>query len=333
MAKRTTQSDASMPLTGHLDELRIRLMWAIGGLVPLLLVCLWFGERLLLLVTQPAKEALRDAGQPAALLGLGPLEVFGAYMKLSLIATVVLGSPWLMFQLWRFVSPGLHRHERRFVYFLLPLSAVLTAAGVFLLYRFILPVMLSWLVTFGTGIGHGGPATAPAPEGLTFPAAPVLDADPVAPKVGEQWVNTRLMALRVCVAVAKDGTPDVRSLTLHKDAGIVQQFSVEKYVSLLLTMTLAFAAAFQAPIVTLLLGWVGLIDQKFIAKFRRHAVFVCAIVAAFITPGDPASMIMMWVPLVLLYELGGILLRLFPASRVAGKIERPPEDDDGAGEG
>lgn len=321
-----------MPLTGHLDELRKRLMWAIGGLLPLLLISLAFGEKLLLLMTTPAKTALREAGQPSTLLGLGPLEVFGAYMKLSLIATVVVGSPWLLFQVWRFVSPGLHRHERRFVYFLLPLSAILTAGGVFLLYRFILPVMLSWLVGFGTGIGQGVPAAAAMPEGVVLPSVPVLDTDPPSPTVGQQWINLRLMSQRICIGVGTDGTPDIRSLTLHKEAGIIQQFSVEKYVGLLLTMTLGFAAAFQAPIVTLLLGWVGIIDQKSIARFRRHAIFVCAIVAAMITPGDPASMIMMWVPLVLLYELGGLLLRAFPASRVAGKIGPEPEDD-GAGEG
>jgi len=318
-----------MPLTAHLDELRTRLARALLGLVPLMLVCLYFGEKLLLVLTEPAREALRAAGQPATLLGLGPLEVFGAYMKVSLIAAIVIGSPWIMYQIWRFVSPGLHQHEKRFVYFLLPLSAVLTAAGVVLLYRFILPVTLSWLVTFGTGIGHMHPAQAALPADVTLPSLPILDADPPAPTVGQTWINRTLQKQRVCVGEF-EGKPDVLSIELHRDAGIIQHFSVEKYVSMLLTLTLAFSLAFQAPIVTLLLGWVGIIDQKFLKKYRRYAVFVCAIIAALITPGDPASMIMMWIPLLLLYELGGLLLRFFPASRVAGKLA---VTDDGAGEG
>jgi sec-independent protein translocase protein TatC len=107
--------------------------------------------------------------------------------------------------------------------------------------------------------------------------------------------------------------------------GAVSELRISEYIKLLLSMTLAFAAAFQAPVVVLLLGWSGIINQQVLAKFRRHAILVCAIAAAMLTPGDPASMILMLIPLYLLYELGGLLLRWFPASRVAGK--RPKDDD------
>ena len=71
----------------------------------------------------------------------------------------------------------------------------------------------------------------------------------------------------------------------------------------------------------LLLGWVGLVDQTFLKKHRKHAVFATAIVAAALTPGDIWSMVLMWVPLYLLFELGFLLLRWFPASKVGQRSE------------
>ncbi|MFA6045726.1 MAG: twin-arginine translocase subunit TatC [Phycisphaerales bacterium] len=327
--ERSDPAPHHMPLTQHLEELRSRIIWALLGLIPIFAVSLFFGDQLVQFLVQPALHALREAGQPDTLQGISPLDVFSSYMKVSVIVAAIVGSPWLLYQLWRFVAPGLHMHERRFVYFLLPLSGVLTLSGVVFLYKAILPLMLSWLVTFGTGVGESHPRVEPLPQGVTLAHVPVLAADPPAPAIGDEWVNTTLNSRRVCIGKKTDGTADVLSATLHRDATIVQQFSIASYIGLLFTLTLAFAAAFQAPVVVLLLGWVGIVDRAFLKKYRRYAIFICGIIAAMITPGDPGSMIMMWVPLVLLYELGGVLLRVFPASRVAG----PKPADDGAGEG
>ncbi|MDX2131081.1 MAG: twin-arginine translocase subunit TatC [Planctomycetota bacterium] len=324
-AQKANQSH--MPLGDHLEELRRRLIWALAGLLPIAMVALGFGSYLLAFLVEPAKSALRDAGQPDMLIGTGPLETFATYMKVSLIAAVIVGSPWIIYQLWRFVAPGLHRHEKRFVYFLLPLSALLTATGLVFLFRIILPVMLGWLVGFGATIGAATASSAAVGADVVVPSVPLLEADPTDPAPGALWFNRTLMELRICV-----GTPEereIRAVSMHRQSGIVQQYRVSEYVSLLLTLTLAFAAAFQAPVIVLLLGWVGLIDQAFIAKYRRHAVLICAVLAAVLMPGDPLSMILMWIPLMLLYELGGVLLRIFPAARVAG----PAPSDDGAGEG
>lgn len=320
---------AFMPLGDHLEELRKRLLLAVGGLLPLFCVALAFGKPLLGFLLGPPRAALRAAGQHDNFTALGPLETLGAYLKVSTIAAVVVGTPWFLYQLWKFVQPGLYRHERRYVYFLLPMSALLTFTGVVFLYRIILPIMLTWLVAFGSDIGASTPDTTPVPAGITLPSVPVLDADPPIESLqpGNEWVNKTLLERRVCVSVA-DGKAEIFSMPLRKDTLIVQQFSVEKYVSLLFTLTLAFAVVFQAPVVVLLLGWVGLIDQKFLSTYRRHAILACLVIAAFISPGDPTSLVLMWLPLIALYELGGFLLRVFPAHRVAG-----PRDTAGEGEG
>lgn len=309
----------SMSLGDHLEELRARLLYALLGLMPIFGVSLMFGKSILAFLLRPAERALLAAGQPDEFLGLGPLEVLGAYLKVSVVITVVLGTPWVLYQLWKFVAPGLYMHERRYVYFLLPLSAVLTVSGVYFLYRVILPVMLAWLIAFGTDIGARGRETADLPKDVTLRSVPVLAADPPAKdlKVGDEWVNTSLLQRRVCVGV-RDGVPDILAENLRKESPIVQQFSIEKYVSLLFTLTLAFAGIFQVPVVVLLLGWVGLIDHTFVRTYRKHAILACAVVAALISPGDPASLVLLWAPLVVLWELGGVLLRLFPAHKVAG---------------
>lgn len=317
---------AYMPLGDHLEELRKRIFLAIAGLLPIAMVAMGFGSYLLAFLVEPAKAALRKAGQPDLLIQTGPLEAFGTYMKVSLIAAVVVGSPWVFYQFWRFVAPGLYRHEKRFVYFLLPLSTLLTSLGLVFLFRVILPVVLTWLVGFGTTLGASPTKTLPTPEGLVLPTVPVLEADPPEPGAGQMWFNNALMELRVCVRADESGR-EIRAISMHREAGIVQQYRVSEYVSLLLTLTLAFAGAFQTPVVVLLLGWVGLIKPADLNRFRRHAILVCAILAAVLMPGDPLSMVLMWLPLMGLYELGGILLRVFPSHRIAGKRE----DEEGEG--
>jgi sec-independent protein translocase protein TatC len=326
MAERTRASiDVQMPLGDHLEELRKRLVWALLGLLPLVVAAFYFGEQLLDYVLAPARKALQQGDQPE-ITAFGPIETFSAYMRVSIIAAIVVGSPWIFLQLWRFVSPGLHKHEKRFVYFLVPLSGVLTAAGVVFLFKVVLPLILAFLIGFGTSLGTKKIETAPLPPDMTLPRFPVLEKDPDAAEAGQVWINTSLHKLRVCLPMSAGAPPVVLSADLYRDVGIRQQYRVSEVLSLMLTLILAFAGAFQMPLIILLLGWAKIVDGEFLKKYRRHAILLCAVIAAAVMPGDPASMMAMMIPLYLLYELGGVLLWLFPAHRVAGK-PAPSEQD------
>jgi sec-independent protein translocase protein TatC len=316
---------ANMPLGDHLEELRRRLWIAIVGLLPIIVVALFFGSSILGFVLQPVRHALEAGGQSPLIYTSGPLEAFSNYIKISLIGSLLVGSPWILFQLWRFVAPGLYSHERRFVYFLLPLSVALTVLGVLFMYVFIMPLLLRFFIGFGADIGAVAPHVAPLPEGVAISKIAVLVGDPPSPQVGQEWINTTDMIRRICIGV-KDGKPQILSSQVFSASGVVPQYRVSEYIKLLLSLSLAFAGAFQAPVVVLLLGWAGIIDRSFLKKYRRHAIFVCAIAAAVLTPGDPASMMLMLIPLYLLYEAGGILLKYFPASRVAGEKKKSPEE-------
>ncbi len=315
-----------MPLGDHLEELRKRLIHALYGLAPIFVLSLVFGQHLLGFLISPLQHALLASGHDPAPLATEPLEVFGAYIKVSLIGAVVVGSPWVLFQIWRFVAPGLYDREKRFVYFLLPLSAILTTSGLLFLFRVVMPLILAFFLQFGVQIGVLAPIYADLPPNTTLPKIVILDGDPKSPAPGETWFNKRLNEERLCISVSASGVPEILARPMNKAAGIRQDFRVASYISLLLSLSIAFAVAFQTPVVVLLLGWAGFIDVAFHSKFRRHALFGCAIAAALMTPGDVASMLLLWIPLYALYELGGLLLRMFPASRVAAGFKGKEPD-------
>ena len=87
------------------------------------------------------------------LIALGPLEPALIFFRVCLVAGLVLASPWVFYQAWAFVAAGLYRHERAYVYRLLPHSLGLFLAGVFLCYFAVLPVTLRFLLEFNVWLG------------------------------------------------------------------------------------------------------------------------------------------------------------------------------------
>ncbi|MCA9298511.1 MAG: twin-arginine translocase subunit TatC [Phycisphaerales bacterium] len=308
----------TMSFGEHLEELRTRLILALLGAVPILVLSFLLGRHLLGILIDPVQVALLEAGHSASLQATSPLETFGSYLRVSLVMTIIVGAPWFLWQLWKFIAPGLYNNERRFVYFLIPLSAIMTVVGVLFLYFVILPVILSFFINFGMTIGENAPEARPLPEGIVTPMVPVLEFDPLEPETGAMWVHESLRQLRVCIGYEGE-TPVILGIEMHKGVGIVQQYRVSEYIKLFMGLTLAFALGFQMPVAVLLLGWAGIVERSTLKKYRRHAAFGCSIAAAFLTPADPMSMLLLAVPLYVLYEFGNLLLYFFPASRIAGE--------------
>ncbi len=303
-----------MPFGDHLEELRRRLIWAILGVVPILIVCLVFGGPLMKFLMIPLLDALRRTGEPPQLLATSPLETFAAYLKVSTIVAVLIATPWLVYQLWLFIAPGLYRQERRFVYFLIPMSGLLTALGMVFLYKVLLPVSLGFLILFGTSLVETSTPRVEPPPGLQLAEIPVLpgDVDPEGLAVGASWVNSRLGELRV---VMPDG--EVRGIRLTGKGAISQQYRIGDYIGLVFTLGLVFAVAFQLPLALMLLSWAGILEARDLTPYRRHAGLVCAALGALLTPQDPASMMLLGGALYLLFELGLVLMRFVPARVVA----------------
>ena len=90
---------------------------------------------------------------------------------------------------------------------------------------------------------------------------------------------------------------------------------VSDYLNLVMALLLAFGLCFQLPVVMTLLGMAGFVSSKALAASRKYAVVAIAVVAAFVTPPDPLSQIMLGVPLVLLYEISIWCVRLIEMRR------------------
>jgi sec-independent protein translocase protein TatC len=143
-----------MSFFDHLAELRRRIFYALGGLLAAFAVSLTFASTLWNVVSQPAVAALKKLGvNPPVLVQITPLEYFNiVWLKLPLLASVFLASPWLLYQLWAFIAPGLYRRERRWAApFVISTAGLFVLGGVFayfVVFRFALVFLL------GLGIGN-----------------------------------------------------------------------------------------------------------------------------------------------------------------------------------
>jgi sec-independent protein translocase protein TatC len=101
------------------------------------------------------------------------------------------------------------------------------------------------------------------------------------------------------------------------------------YFTFVALFILAFGAVFEMPVILVLLAKVGVIDDKFLKKNRRWAIIICAIVAAVITPSQDAfSMLAMFIPLVVLYEISIPLARMVQPKKESRPRGEDAGDDD-----
>ena len=317
-------TQGSMSFGDHLEELRRRLLWAIALPIPLAILAFSYAAQIRDFLCEPAITALKAHDLPAQLQVLSPIEALSTDMYLSLIAAIVASSPWIFWQVWKFIEPGLYSHEKRFVRFLIPLSTLLTLAGFSLLYFILMPIMLDVLVSFGSvdpDIITTSASTSvtsehvnPAPNAFTIP---MLAQTPDNVVVGQMWLTPDH---KLVIAAPHDTSGiELFIVPLMHATRLAQQFRLADYLDFTLTFILGTCVAFQAPLVVLLLGWIGILDVQSLGKFRRYAIFLSLVLSAIITPtGDPFSLFIMFVPLYLLYEFGIILLRIAPPQAVAG---------------
>lgn len=146
--------DHQMTFGEHLDELRRRLWYAVLGVAVALGVTCWFADDLMRILQKPVVDALIEAKQDPMLIAINAMDPIMIYMKVTLIAAVFLASPWVAFQLWKFVSVGLLPNERRYVYVFGPATLVLFLAGTVFSYFVLVRFGLQFLVGFGATHGY-----------------------------------------------------------------------------------------------------------------------------------------------------------------------------------
>jgi sec-independent protein translocase protein TatC len=143
------QHTHSMPLLVHLQELRRRLIFSVLVVLIGFLACWSFADRIFGLVQQPIIQALRHHGIGGGLVYLNPTEPFNLYLDVAFVAGLFAASPFVFYQLWLFIAPGLYRKEKLYVLpFLLSTVGLFIAGGLFG-YKMVYPASLDFLVGYG----------------------------------------------------------------------------------------------------------------------------------------------------------------------------------------
>jgi sec-independent protein translocase protein TatC len=139
----------SMSLLQHLEELRKRVIYSVAAVA----ICFgagWYkADYIYGKMMVPVANALKANHWDTQLTYLNPTDPFNNYMKIGLIAGIFIASPFLLYQVWMFISPGLYRHEKRFILPFLFLSVGLFLSGGYFGYRIVFPVALDFLIQQG----------------------------------------------------------------------------------------------------------------------------------------------------------------------------------------
>ena len=189
---------------------------------------------------------------------LGPYEMFRIYLLASMIVGLVMASPFVIYYIWSFIAAGLYPHEKKYVYYFIPVSVGLFIGGAYFAFFFVFKFVLDFLFFFNS------------------------------------WMNVE---------------PDLR---------------ISEWINFALLFPLGFGISFQLPLVLFVLERVGIFKvQQYMSRWRI-AVLVIFVLALFLTPGDPGSMLLMAVPLTILYFAGIFFCWLVPRKR--GLFDIDPED-------
>jgi len=143
-ASGNAENARAMSFWDHLEELRWRLIKSIVAVLLAGIVSLAFSDHLLEFLLQPA----RHVGDRVRLVNLTPLSMVIVRLYIALVAGLVVGLPVVVYQMWRFISPGLYRHERRAVPWVLISTLALFVIGAYLAYA-MMPYLFTVLVEAG----------------------------------------------------------------------------------------------------------------------------------------------------------------------------------------
>jgi sec-independent protein translocase protein TatC len=295
-----------MSVGDHLEELRRRILRGLGGLAVGAVICLALGQRVVTVFCRPLVDTLQKYDISPQLYTNQLTDAFMVYTKISLIAAAALASPWIVYQLWLFVSAGLYPRERKYITRYIPLSIVLLMGGMVFVYFLVLPVTLDFFVQFTAGVPLSLEARPGAMQPTTQPSyVQAVRGDPEHALENQIWFDTTQDRLKM-FAQGK-----VRVIPFGPDNLIAMHFTLPDYVDLVLQLLLTFGLAFQLPLVVMALARVGIVSLEQLRKWRSYVYVALATIAAILAPGDVVTAtIALMIPLVLLYELGIFLAKM-----------------------
>ena len=237
--------DTQETFISHLIELRSRLLRSIVATV-IVLVCLfpWAKD----IYAALAAPLLRALPHGSTMIATDVTGTFFVPLKVTLMAAFLVALPYVLYQIWAFVAPGLYQHEKRLA----------------------LPVIFSSVVFFALGMAFAYFIVFPIAFGFFAGYAP---------------------------------------------AGVQMMTDIDKYLSFVLTMFIAFGVTFEVPVVVVVLVRLGVVSLDKLRSIRGYVIVGAFIVGAIFTPPDVLSQVMLAVPLWLLYELGLLVARFVAVTK------------------
>jgi sec-independent protein translocase protein TatC len=137
--------EKSQTLYEHLAELRVRLINSAYILIVATGICYAFSEKIFDFIRSPIAPYLPDGG----LIYTGPLDKFMAHIKISFVCGVIISCPLWLYQIWKFVAPGLYQKERKYSVGFIVSGSMLFVAGAAFAYYIVLPMAFHFLMNFG----------------------------------------------------------------------------------------------------------------------------------------------------------------------------------------
>jgi sec-independent protein translocase protein TatC len=139
----------AMSFLEHLEELRRRLIYSIIAVVVGFFACWGYADNIFSLMERPIMEALKRNGLTEKLVYLSPTEPFNLYLKIGFMAGIFVAAPFILYQVWMFISPGLYRTEKRYVLPFMVSTIALFMSGGFFGYKLVYPAALDFLIGYG----------------------------------------------------------------------------------------------------------------------------------------------------------------------------------------
>ncbi len=137
--------DTKLPLTQHLEELRKRILICLAAVAVCFGLSYGFSDRLYRILARPVLSVMPDTG---TFIFTGLTEAFFTYLKVSIFAGILLASPVILYQIWRFVAPGLYSNEKKYVFPFVLLSTVFFVGGVLFCFFVVFPIACKFFATY-----------------------------------------------------------------------------------------------------------------------------------------------------------------------------------------
>ena len=146
MIKRNKKNPNEMSILEHIEELRIRLLWILGGIGLGIIATYSYSEQIINIAIEPLKLSLP---QGSKIIFTGVTEAFWVRLEAALVAGIIISIPFTFYQIWLFIKPGLKHGEKKFALPFVFFFTLFFISGVAFAYKIVLPIGFKFLLRYG----------------------------------------------------------------------------------------------------------------------------------------------------------------------------------------